>query len=312
VSAAHAQECYSGSEIEPATSKALESRAQQFYNMSAQGDVAGLKANSVPEVAASYAGIEVAVVSHEAYFAQGPPTETRIYLLDATNSKANWQRADFYCGIYNSPNRIGISIPNLPPGRYALTIASGAGKSPATLTLVLAEPGKSSWKLAGYYASANTLSGHDGPWFRSKAREYKDKGQAHNAWLYYLTAWDLIAPVDFVSTPTLDKLSDELQAARPADLPIPEAPMQLAVGGKSFRVTDLSAVPVAAELYVRVQYDSPGAGTPSVASQDNAAVIKALLAKYPEFREAFGGVVARATDGSGHEYVTLTAMKDTK
>ena len=49
-----------------------------------------------------------------------------------------------------------------------------------------------------------------------------------------------------------------------------------------------------------------------MASQDNAAVIKALLAKYPEMREAFGGVVASATDGTGHEYVTLTAMKDIK
>ena len=224
VCGAHAQECFSGSEIDAATSKALEATAQQFYNMSAQGDVAGLKANAVPEVAASFGGIEVAVISHEAYFAQGQPTETRIYLLDATNSKTNWQRADFYCGIYNSPNRIGISIPNLPPGRYALTIAPVAGKNPATLTLVLAEAGKNSWKLAGYYARANALGGHDGQWFRSKAREYKDKGQAHNAWLYYLTAWDLIAPVDFVSTPTLDKLSDELQAARPADLPSRRSP----------------------------------------------------------------------------------------
>jgi hypothetical protein len=310
--AAQAQECFSGSEIDAATGKALESTAQQFYNMSAHGDVAGLQSNAVPEVAANFAGIEAAVISHQAYFAQAQPTETRLFLLDATNSKTNWQRADFYCGIYNSPNRIGISIPNLPPGRYALTIAPVAAKNPATLTLVLAESGKNSWKLAGYYARANSLGGNDGQWFRSKAREYKDKGQVHNAWLYYLTAWDLMAPVDFVSTPTLDKLSDELQAARPADLPSADAPMQLAAGAKTFKVTDLSAVPVGTELYVRVQYDSPGAGTPAVASQDNGAVIKALLAKYPEMRDAFGGVAARATDGPGHEYVTLTAMKDLK
>ena len=173
-----AQECYSGSEIDAPTAKALESAAQQYYEMSAQGDVAGLRANAVPDVAANFGGIERAVVSHKAYFAQGPPAETRIFLLDATNSKTNWQRADFYCGIYNSPGRIGISIPNLPPGRYALTIARVAGKSPATLTLVLAEAGKNSWKLAGYYARANTLGGHDGQWFLSKAREYKDKGRS--------------------------------------------------------------------------------------------------------------------------------------
>jgi hypothetical protein len=309
---AHAQECFSGSEIDAPTAKALESAAQQYYDMSAQGDVAGLRTNAVPDVAASFGGIEQAVVSHKVYFAQGPAADTRIFLLDATNSKTNWQRADFYCGIYNSPGRIGISIPNLPPGRYALTIARVAAKEPATLTLVLAEAGRNTWKLAGYYARANALGGHDGQWFLSTAREYKQKGETHNAWFYYLTAWDLMAPVDFVSTPTLDKLSDELQASRPADLPSPETPMQLAAGGKTFKVVDLSAVPVGTELYVRVQYDSTSVGNPATASQDNAAIIKALLGKYPEMREAFGGVIARATDGSGHEYVTLTAMKDTK
>jgi hypothetical protein len=309
-SAGLAQECFSGSEIDPATASAVASAAQQYYDMSAQGDVAGLRANAVPEVAANFGGIERAVVSHKADFAQGPPAETRMFVLDASNSKSTWQRADFYCGIYNSPNRVGISIPNLPPGRYALTIAKVAGKEPATLTLVLAEAGRNSWKLAGFYARANTLGGHDGQWFASKAHEYKAQGQLHDAWFYYLTAWDLMAPVDFVSTPALDKLSDELQAARPPDLPSANSPMQLLAGGKTFKVTDLSSVPVGTELYVRIQYDSASAGTPAIASQDNAAVIKALLAKYPELRGAFGGVAARATDGSGHEYVTLTAMKD--
>lgn len=309
-SGGQAQECFSGSEIEPATATALQSAAEQYYTMSAQGDVAGLKGNAVPEVASNFGGIERAVVSHKVYFAQGPPAETRMFLLDASNSKTNWQRADFYCGIYNSPNRVGISIPNLPPGRYALTIAKVAGKEPATLTLVLAEAGRNTWKVAGYYARATTLGSHDGQWFANKAREYKEKGQLHNAWLYYLTAWELTAPVDFVSTPTLDRLSDALQAARPADLPSADTPIQLVSGGKTFKVVELSAVPVGAELYVRVQCDSASAGTPATASQDNAAIIRALLAKYPEMREAFGGVIARTTDGSGHEYITLTAMKD--
>jgi hypothetical protein len=41
-------------------------------------------------------------------------------------------------------------------------------------------------------------------------------------------------------------------------------------------------------------------------------VIKALIAKFPEFREAFAGVVARAVDPSGHDFGTLLTMKDIK
>jgi hypothetical protein len=41
-------------------------------------------------------------------------------------------------------------------------------------------------------------------------------------------------------------------------------------------------------------------------------VIKALATKFPELREAFAGMVARAVDPSGHDYGTLLAMKDIK
>lgn len=310
--ATRAQECYSGSEIDPPTANALRATAQRYLSMSAQGDVANLKANAVPDVAANFGSIEQAVVGYKAQFAQGPPSETRMFVLDATNSKTTWQRAEFYCGIYNSPNRVGLAIPNLPPGRFALTIATVPGKEPITLTMVLQDTGQNTWKLAGYYARLNALGGRDGQWFESKGTEYKQKGQLLNAWFYYLTAWDLLAPVDFISTPALDRLSDEMQAARPAGLPTADAPLQLAGGGKTFKVIEISAVPVNGELYFRAQYDSPSAGNPQLASQDNTALIKALVAKYPEIKEAFFGVIARATDSAGHQFVTLTGMKELK
>jgi hypothetical protein len=42
------------------------------------------------------------------------------------------------------------------------------------------------------------------------------------------------------------------------------------------------------------------------------ALIKALVAKFPEFRDAFTGAVARAVEPSGRDYGSLLAMKDIK
>jgi len=309
---APAQTCYTGPEIDAPTSKAVEAAAQLYFNMSAQGDVAGLRASAIPEIAANFAGIEQAVLSNQLYFAEAPPSETRVFVLDASESKTTAQRAEFYCGIYNSADRVGFSIPNLPPGRYAVSIAKVTGENPITLTLILQDMGKNSWKLAGYYARLNSIGKHDGQWFLSKAREYQEKGQRYNAWYYYLTAWDLIAPVDFMGTPLLDKLSNELQAARPSDLPSATAPLELAAGGKTFKVTDMAAVPVPGDLDLRVQYETSGAANATLAAQENLAVSKALLTKYPELRGGFGAVIARATDKDGHAYSTLTPMKDVK
>ena len=58
-------------------------------------------------------------------------------------------------------------------------------------------------------------------------------------------------------------------------------------------------------LNLRVRYESADAGNNALAFQDNMAVIKAIVAKYPELRGAFNGVVARAVDSAGHDYGSL-------
>ena len=42
------------------------------------------------------------------------------------------------------------------------------------------------------------------------------------------------------------------------------------------------------------------------------AVMKALLAKYPELRANFDGMIARAVEPSGRDYGTMLPMKDIK
>ncbi len=311
-SCALAQTCNSGNELDAATKSAIDNAAQRYFSMSVQGDMAGLKANAIPAVADNFTSIEQAVVDNKHYFAEGPPSVTATYLLDASQSKGTLQHADFYCGIYNSPQRVSFSIPNLPAARYAIVIQQVSGEKDAiTLTMILQDAG-GSWKLAGYYPRLSSIGGHDGQWFLSKARDFKTQGQPHNAWFYYLTAWDLLAPVNFMSTPQLDKIADEMQPVRPGDLPSESSPMNLPANGKVYRVTEMAAVPAADNLALRVRYQSADAANNAVAYGDNMAVIKAIVAKYPELRDAFGAVIARAVDNSGHDYGSLVAMKDVK
>ena len=304
------QTCSSGTDLDAATRSALDTAAKQFLDMSKNGDVAGLKANSIPAITGDFSSIERAVVTNKPYLADGQATITGTYLLDASDAKATLARAEFFCGIYNSANRLAFFIPNLPPGRYGIVIQKVNGKDPITLTLVLQNLG--GWKLAGYYPRLDAVGGHDGDWYLSKARDFKAKGQLHNAWFYYLTAWDLTAPVNFMSTPELDKISDEMQGVRPSDMPSDSAPLSLAAGGKVFKVTELTAVPVDNNLDLRVRYQDANAANSAVAFPDNMAVIKAIVAKYPELRDGFTAVIARAVDSSGTEYGSVLPMKDVK
>ena len=167
------------------------------------------------------------------------------------------------------------------------------------------------WKLAGYFARATQAAGHDGAWFAQRARDFRAKSQTRNAWLYYREAIALSAPVDFMSTLATDKLYDEAQAVLPGDLPINEA-LDLSAGGKSNRWTGIYLLAVEADVDVVVLYESPDISNTQKTYEQNGLVIKAVVAKFPEFRDAFAGVVARAVEPSGRDYGTLLPMKDIK
>ena len=294
---------------------ALETAAQRYFEMSARGDVSALQQNSIASVAASFAGIEAAVKENQAAFTGAKATVRPPFLLTADGPEP-LARAEFLCGVFGRSGQTKDSavfvLNNLPPGKYGVTILDvNGGSDPRTLAFVLQQTG-ADWKLAGFYAKASQASGHDAAWFTQQARDFKAKAQIHNAWLYYREATALSAPVDFMSTLATDKLYDEAQAAQPPDVPANGSPLDMSAGGKVYHLTDIFPLAVGNDLDVVAKYQAADVSNTALTFQENTAVIKALVAKFPEFREAFAGVVARAVEPSGRDYGTLLAMKDIK
>ena len=188
--------------------------------------------------------------------------------------------------------------------------SSGAQK-PQTVSFVLQQQG-ADWKIGGFYVHASQVAGHDADWFADKARAFKAKGQNRDAWLYYLQARELAVPVPFMYTLTTDKLYDESQAVKPGDCPMDGNTVDLVAGGKTYKLTAMFPVAVGQDLDVVVKYQAADVSHTSETFKDNMDVIHALVAKYPELRDAFAGVVARAVEPSGRDYGAMLPMKEIK
>lgn len=306
-----AQTCTSAQEMDESTRSSLERTARQYFDYASKGDVFDLKQSATAGLASNFSGIEGLVVDQRSIYSGAQATIRASYVLDESGAAPS-ARAEFLCGVWATPQYASFVINNLPPGHYGLVIQDvTTSKGKYALSMVLKQEG-GAWKLAGYYSKPQEIGGHDAQWFLSKAREYKTKGAAHSAWFYYLAAWDLSAPVDFMDNRGLEKISDEMQSVRPSDLPSSDHPMSLTAGGRSYQLIYMSALPVKDDLDLLVKYRVPDVSNSQQMFDDNVAVIKAVLARYPEFREAFAGVVARATEPSGRDYGTLLAMKDVK
>jgi hypothetical protein len=308
------QICLTSDEMDAATRNGLEAAGRRYFDWTAKGDVETLRQNAIPGVASDFGGIESAVKDSQTNFAGAQALVRPPFLLQAEGQEP-LPRAEFLCGVFGKTGQTAHSavfvIPNLPPGDYGVAILDVAAKLPSTLSLVLQRVGND-WKLGGFYSRPTQVGGHDGAWFRDRAREFEKKGQNRNAWLYYLKARDLVAPVPFMSTLETDKIYDESQPLQPPDTPSAEVPVEISGGGKVYRVTSIFPVGIDGDVDLVVKYQSPSVSNTNQTYQDNLAAIRALVAKYPEYRDGFTAIIARAVEPSGKDYGTMLAVKDIK
>lgn len=312
---AAAQTCQTSSDMDAAARAAITNAAQRYFDMAAKGDTASLKQNAIPSLASDFSGIESLLKERQPDLAGAQATVKNSFLLDNGQAQPG-QRDEFYCGVFGKNGQTATSaafyLDNLPPGKYGVVLLDANGSKGRTMFSEVLQQMGNDWKLGGLYIKPAQINGHDSEWFLNQARQYKSKGQLHNAWFYYLEARNLISPLPFMSTLATDKLYDESQSAQPPDLPAGGKTADLPAGTATYKLTAVFPEVVGTDLDLIVRYQSANVANTNQAYQDNVAVMKAVVTKYPELRDAFAAVVARAVDPSGRDYGTLLAMKDIK
>ena len=219
---AAAQSCQTSGDLDDATRSAITAAGQRYFDMAAKGDSASLRQNAIASLASDFSSIEATVKDHQPDLAGAQATLKSVFLLQAEGS-APLPHAEFYCGVFGKSGQTANSavfyLDNLPPGKYGVVIFDAtSSKGRASFSLILQQTG-TDWKLGGLYIKSTQVAGHDSDWFIARARDYKTKGQLHNAWFFYLEARSLVSPLPFMSTSATDKLYDESQSAQPADVP---------------------------------------------------------------------------------------------
>lgn len=312
---ARGEDCQTSTDMDDATRSALTSAGQRYFNMIGKGDIASLKANSIPSLASDFSGIEGTIKENQPKLAGTQGTARPPFLLDAPGT-APIAHAEFFCGVFGktgqTSNSAAFYLNNLPPGKYGVVLLdAAAAKPPETVSFILQQMG-TDWKLGGLYVKSLQFAGHDSDWFITHARDYKAKGQVHNAWFYFLEARELISPLPFMSTATTDKLYDESKGMQPPDVPADGKTASLPAGTNTYQLTAIFPEAVGNDLDLIVKYSASDVSNTNLTYASNVAVMKALVAKYPEVRDAFAAVVARAVDPSGRDYGTMLPMKDIK
>lgn len=316
VVASSAQTCLTSDEIDAATKSAIQNASSRYFDLIAKGDSASLRQSAIPVLANNFGGVENTIKQAQPDLAGGHATPRAPFELKAEGT-APLPRAEFLCGIFGSSgptaNSAEFVIPNMPPGTYAVQILDVSGsKTPYTVSFVLQQVG-TDWKLGGLFLRPTQIKGHDSAWFMSRANQFKSQGHTLAAYLYYLEGRELAIAVPFMETEATDKIYEQDATMKPADFPTTGKTQPLvAQGGATYQLTTMFPLAVGQDLDVVVKYQTASVADTGKSFEQNMAVMRALLQKYPELRDAFDGIVARGVEPDGKDYGTMMPMKDLK
>jgi len=297
--AAGSVSCTTQAELLAPDRSALASAGGRLSQAVVDQDYATLQAALLPAEAAEWDGIRGAVEQAAPLLRGGHVQLRSVYLLEASTLAAPAD-TQFFCSNRSGSITVTITMRALPPGRYAVVLADAAGAAlGGQLGLILAwDPtgATPAWKLAGLSVRQGIFDGHDGVWYWTRARELARSDQSHpdpwSAWFCYEAARSLLLPVDFISSPNLEKLTQE--QAQIKNSPQDAFPYTIPDGPRTWKIDGVRLDASLHQADLGVTYESTGVTDPAALRTEAGAVLSALLKAQPGLRESFHGLWAYA------------------
>jgi hypothetical protein len=273
-----------------------------------QQDFTTLQGALLPAESGQWQSIRGAAEQAVPLLAGGQMQLTNLYLLDAS-SQAATEDTEFFCSNASGSLTVTLSMRALPPGKYAVALAEATGAAlDGQMGLILAWGGNADgWKLAGISAHQGTFDGHDGVWYWTRARALGNN-DPWSAWYTYDAAHYLLLPVDYISSPNLEKLRQEQARISPA--PPTEFPLALPDGDRTWRIDSVGLDASLHEPDLGVAYESTGVTDPAALHTEAVTVLSAFLKAQPGIRANFHGLWAYAvTNGKRTPVMELPMAK---
>src|SRR5258708_33033609 len=139
-----AQTCQRRDDIPAQTRAAIEAGAQQTFDQSSRGDIAGLVTNSDDSLKANFGGVAAAGTdNHDALAGAVPPVRAS-FLLDTGDTPS--PDGQYLCGAFsaNGPTAgsAEFGVPGLKAGRYAIVLRDlTGGQTPLSRPHIVQAPG---------------------------------------------------------------------------------------------------------------------------------------------------------------------------
>ena len=302
-----AASCTTQGAMKPADISSLLSAINPLAEAVANGDDSTVQAALLPAISSDWDSIRSVVASAPPLFKGGTLRWRTMYLLDATDQKTA-QDTEFFCANSDNTLTVTVNLRNLPPGRYALVLGDYL-KTPLAGQLAMILADSQGWKLGGLFAREGALDGRDGVDYWKQARAEAATTDNWSAWFSYEAARWLLLPIDFLSSPNLQKLDSEQQQISPPDKSLPlTLTASASASAASWKLTGVRLDTSLHSADIALTYEGSGTTDPVAARAEAVSVMSALLRVHPDLRKNFHGLWAYSQKNGAQTYAIELPM----
>jgi hypothetical protein len=114
-----------------------------------------------------------------------------------------------------------------------------------------------------------------------------------------------------MDTRLLSKITQESGTIQPKDVPVGGKAVNFTANGRTYNITDMSVLHEGNVFDLTLKYQVPSTADFNTTAADARNLATALVAQYPELKEAFNNIWAHAVDANGGDVPGLVNLKPT-
>lgn len=165
-----------------------------------------------------------------------------------------------------------------------------------TLWLV---PEQKTWKVQGFWANVATLADKDSMQLWQLGRAQEAKGHSFNAAILYTAAAQVANRGPNFQMGITQSISQDLSKLTiPSEIQGPP-PFSWKNGDKTYKINGVGPIAVGGKIYLTIAQEVQPWGADEEVDGWNKELLSYFKSRFPEYSDAFAGLVARATERGG-------------
>jgi hypothetical protein len=290
--------CHTDDEIPAKDRAAADQVAMQFVQGALGPDPASAYSMFTTDAKTDLSSEKFVTVFKQSVQPRGPFNSLRVAHTYFAKVSGGTQPQQVICGTLSSPNT-WVAVTAKPGLTQAHVIVEAETFNNTWAFVLWLMPDQESWRIQYVQTVPTAMVGKSSEDLQNMAEVEKKKNHFFNTYILYAAAIQFTGRGPFFQLGIQPEIQKDFSALQPPHELRGPAPFTWQFGQASFKVLNVAALGVNKKIYLNIDQEFEPWAADKDADAKNHELISAFQKAYPEYTDAFSGLVVRAHERGG-------------